>query len=138
MIITRMASTLCLGPDHRPQTQPSPRVYRERKVRLDDNSFFNLFGNGDSHGERVERSERSRTRRPLPVNTLTGAIIGCKDGRQVKEVSSPAESPSRGNSDQPPPLSNIRFQAADLEECPTVHSGEMYQLDTARFNFSEN
>merc|ERR1712154_50900 len=86
----RMASTLSLGPDHRPQTQTSPRIYRERKARLDDNSFFNLFGAGDSFGL---KSERSRARRPLPVNTLTGEIIGCYS---VQDLSRPAQSPTRG------------------------------------------
>ena len=85
-----MASTLCLGPDHRPQSQASPRIYRERKARLDDNSFFNLFGAGESF---TVKGERSRTRRPLPVNTLTGDIIGCYS---VGKLSTPAQSPVRG------------------------------------------
>lgn len=85
-----MASTLCLGPDHQPQSEASPRVYRERKARLDDNSFFNLFGAGNCFGDKVERS---RTRRPLPVNTLTGQIIGSYGGLDTLR---PAQSPTRG------------------------------------------
>merc|ERR1739845_25067 len=77
----RMASTLCLGPEHQPQSQGSPRIYQERKARLDDNSFFNLFGAGDCLGA---KAERSRTRRPLPVNTLTGAVIGSHPAHQVE------------------------------------------------------
>ena len=87
-----MASTLCLGPDHQPQSQGSPRIYRERKARLDDNSFFNLFGAGDYLGA---KAERSRPRRALPVNTLTGAIIGSPPAQQVEQTFRPSLSPPR-------------------------------------------
>ena len=91
-----MASTLCLGPDHQPQSQGSPRIYRERKARLDDNSFFNLFGAGDCLGA---KAERSRPRRALPVNTLTGAIIGSSPAQQqqvvVEQTFRPSLSPPR-------------------------------------------
>merc|ERR1712154_571466 len=89
----RMASTLCLGPDHQPQSQGSPRIYRERKARLDDNSFFNLFGAGDCVGA---KAERSRARRALPVNTLTGAIIGSHPAHQLEQPTfTPTLSPPR-------------------------------------------
>ena len=88
-----MASTLCLGPDHQPQSQGSPRIYRERKARLDDNSFFNLFGAGDCLGA---KADRSRARRALPVNTLTGAIIGSHPAHQMEQTFRPTQSPPRG------------------------------------------
>ena len=95
-----MASTLCLGPDHQPQSQGSPRIYRERKARLDDDSFFNLFGAGDCLGA---KAERSRARRALPVNTLTGAIIGSRPAHQVEQTFRPTQSPPRGKHSQARP-----------------------------------
>ena len=121
-----MASTLCLGPDHQPQSQGSPRIYRERKARLDDNSFFNLFGAGDCVGAKVERS---RARRALPVNTLTGAIIGSHPAHQLEQQTvTPTLSPPRGNTQtrpsQGPHRDNV-FQVGDLQVAPTVLSGEL-------------
>ena len=99
-----MASTLCLGPEHQPQSQGSPRIYRERKARLDDNSFFNLFGAGDCLGA---KAERSRARRPLPVNTLTGAIIGSHSAHQMEETFRPTQSPPRGDIARPGWVSHL-------------------------------
>eukprot|EP00092_Neocalanus_flemingeri_P100694 GFUD01128638.1.p1 GENE.GFUD01128638.1~~GFUD01128638.1.p1 ORF type:complete len:104 (+),score=29.13 GFUD01128638.1:126-437(+) len=87
-----MASSFELGDEQ-------PQVCRQRTTKLAANSYQNLFGApADRSRPRVRRIDRSkrdppvrRSTKPLPVNTLTGAIIGLSYNNvaQTMSVSQP-------------------------------------------------
>merc|ERR1712106_825160 len=76
----RMASSFELGYEQ-------PQTYKQRAQNLAASSYSNLFGVPGGVARPlskkvlppVRREGRSRTQKPLPVNTLTGDIIGLPD-----------------------------------------------------------
>merc|ERR1712106_160979 len=86
----RMASSFELGYEQ-------PQTYKQRAQNLSASSYSNLFGVPPGGVARplskkvlppVRRESRSRRQKPLPVNTLTGDIIGLPDqvGTQPSSV----------------------------------------------------
>merc|ERR1711942_80062 len=67
-----------------------PRIYRERAENMKASSHENLFGPAVPRSRPCVRSVQTRTRKPLPVNTLTGAVMG------LVETPAPAAAPARG------------------------------------------
>merc|ERR1711892_331739 len=77
----RMASSFELGYEQ-------PQTYKQRAQNLSASSYSNLFGVPPAGVARplskkvlplVRRESRSRRQKPLPVNPLTGDIIGLPD-----------------------------------------------------------
>merc|ERR1711892_512744 len=76
----RMASSFELGYEQ-------PQTYKQRAQNLSASSYSNLFGVPPGVARPlskkvlppVRRESRSRTQKPLPVNPLTGDIIGLPD-----------------------------------------------------------
>merc|ERR1711892_750461 len=86
----RMASSFELGDEQ-------PQVFRQRAKKLSASSYQNLFGASTERSrpcvKRVARSERDvtvrRNNKPLPVNTLTGAILGVPEQMIPQALSVP-------------------------------------------------
>ena len=73
-----------------------PQVYKERAQLLKASSYQNLFGTPVDRSRprvrrevRPERDQPVRRYKPLPVNTLTGDIIGVHDQKQALSVHQP-------------------------------------------------
>ena len=84
-----MASSFELGDEQ-------PPVYKERAQTLKATSYQNLFGApvGRSRPRvrrevRAERDQPVRRYKPLPVNTLTGEVIGVDDQKVHQALSVP-------------------------------------------------
>eukprot|EP00090_Calanus_glacialis_P018672 TRINITY_DN2897_c0_g1_i3.p1 TRINITY_DN2897_c0_g1~~TRINITY_DN2897_c0_g1_i3.p1 ORF type:complete len:146 (-),score=50.28 TRINITY_DN2897_c0_g1_i3:161-598(-) len=83
----RLASSFELGDEQ-------PQVYRQRAQKIKATSYQNLFGAPADvtracvrRVARAEREQPVRRNKPLPVNTLTGAIIGVPDQKIPQALS---------------------------------------------------
>jgi len=78
-----MASSIEFG-------EQQPRVYRERSHNMKASSYQNLFGPAVPRSRPSVRTLQGKSVKPLPVNTLTGAVLGLAD------IPVPVSAPTRG------------------------------------------